>query len=331
VKFLFVWLLVSAPCCSFAQVPASDHVFLVIEENHGYSDVVGSPQMPFLNQLASTNGLATQYFADVHPSIGNYFMLTTGQVITSDNSFSGIVTGDNIVRELLLAGKTWKMYAEDLPQVGYLGPDNYPYVRRHNPLAYFSDTNDTGMQASNLVPFTQFPVDLANQAFPNYSFLVPNIEHDAHPCVISRPGCDDASLLTAADQWLQTNLSPLLLSPLFQPGGDGLLIVVFDEGLSQDHAHGGGHVAAILVGPKVVPETQSSAFHQHQDLLHLICTALGISSCPGLAAAAPDLQEFFPITPPPAVPVSLPAPASSMSPPPGSRLPIATGLGRKMR
>jgi acid phosphatase len=148
------------------------------------------------------------------------------------------------------------------------------------------------MQASNLVPFTEFQVDLANQALPNYSFLLPNIEHDAHPCIISRAACDDASLLRAADQWLQTNLVPLLLSPLFQPGGNGLLLVVFDE--ARDNAHGGGHVAAVLVGPNVVPGTQSSTFHQHQDMLRLICTTLGISTCPGLAVAAPDLQEFFP-------------------------------------
>jgi acid phosphatase len=102
---LFALLLVVAPLFLIAQVPVSDHVFLVVEENHGYSDVAGNPQMPFLNQLASTYGLATQYFGNVHPSIGNYFMLTTGQLITTDDSFSGVVTGDNIVRELLLEGR----------------------------------------------------------------------------------------------------------------------------------------------------------------------------------------------------------------------------------
>ena len=41
--------------------------------------------MPYLNSLASQYDLATQYFANTHPSIGNYFMLTTGQPITFDD------------------------------------------------------------------------------------------------------------------------------------------------------------------------------------------------------------------------------------------------------
>jgi acid phosphatase len=73
------------------------HVFLLVEENHSYSEVIGNPAMPYLNSLVVQNGLATQYYADAHPSIGNYFMLTTGQLETLDDSFSGIVSDDNIL------------------------------------------------------------------------------------------------------------------------------------------------------------------------------------------------------------------------------------------
>src|SRR5215472_7471783 len=90
-------------------------VVVVVEENHGYSSVIGNSAMPYLNGLASQYGLATQYYADTHPSIGNYFMMTTGQIITNDDSFMGTVGVDNIVRHLLNAGKTWKSYAESLP------------------------------------------------------------------------------------------------------------------------------------------------------------------------------------------------------------------------
>ena len=38
-----------------------------------------------------------------------------------DDSFSGPVSQDNIVRELIAAGKSWKSYAEGLPSVGYTG------------------------------------------------------------------------------------------------------------------------------------------------------------------------------------------------------------------
>jgi len=58
------------------------HVFIVVEENYNYADVVASPSMPYLNSLANQCGLATNYFANGHPSIPNYFMLTTGQTLT---------------------------------------------------------------------------------------------------------------------------------------------------------------------------------------------------------------------------------------------------------
>ena len=92
-------------------VPSSSHVLVVVEENHSYSSVIGSPSMPYLNSLASKYGLATQYYADTHPSIGNYFMMTAGQIITNNDSLCNTISNDNIVRHLLTAGKTWKSYA----------------------------------------------------------------------------------------------------------------------------------------------------------------------------------------------------------------------------
>src|SRR3989441_3998753 len=71
--------------------------------------------MPYLNGLAQQYGLATQYYANTHPSIGNYFMMTVGTIITNDDSYGSVVTDDNVIRQLLAAGKTWKAYAEDLP------------------------------------------------------------------------------------------------------------------------------------------------------------------------------------------------------------------------
>src|ERR1700756_329577 len=129
--------------------PTFSHVILVVEENHSYSDVIGSSAMPYLNSLASQYGLATQYFANGHPSIPNYLMLTTGQMETFDDNFSGIISDDNIVRELFNAGKSWKAYEESIPSPGYLGGDVTPYVRRHNPFSYLSDVQNDPSQAAN--------------------------------------------------------------------------------------------------------------------------------------------------------------------------------------
>jgi len=68
----------------------------VVEENHSYWQVIGNSAMPYLNSLASQYGLATRYYANVHPSIGNYFMLTDGQIETVNDAFSGTVSHDNI-------------------------------------------------------------------------------------------------------------------------------------------------------------------------------------------------------------------------------------------
>ena len=252
---------------------------MVVEENHSYSQVINNSAMPYLNGLASQYGLATQYYADVHPSIGNYFMLTTGQVESTDDAFSGTVSDDNIVRELVKAHKTWRSYAESLPSVGYTGGDVYPYLRHHNPFAYFSDVIGTN-QASNLVPFSQFAGDLSAGALPDFSFVVPNVLDDAHD-----------GTLAQADQWLQANIDPLIKSSSFQKSG--VLIIVFDESVSSDTAHGGGHVTMVIIGPKVKKAFQSTSLYQHQSALRLVLSTLGVTSFPGGAASAPDMGEFF--------------------------------------
>ncbi len=88
-KFVLAALLLlvaATPLQLAAQtLPKFGHVVIVVEENTGYSSVVGSSNMPYLNSLINQYGLATSYFADTHPSIGNYFALTTGQILTNDD------------------------------------------------------------------------------------------------------------------------------------------------------------------------------------------------------------------------------------------------------
>jgi acid phosphatase len=258
-------------------------VFVVVEENYNYSDVVASPSMPYLNELANQYGLATNYYANAHPSIPNYFMMTTGQTLTLIDSLTPQtfpVSDDNVVRELVAAGKTWKSYAEDLPNVGYTGGDTGKYAVRHNPLAYMTDVQNSSTEVQNLVPFTQFAADLPTANLPDYSFIVPNLCDDAHDCPLS-----------TADDWLKSNIDPVIHSPVFQK--DGLLIVVFDEANTLDFTSGGGHVAAIVVSPLSKHGYKSIAFYQHQSLLRLTLEGLGVMKLPGEAASAPAMWEFF--------------------------------------
>jgi len=264
-------------------MPSFGHVAIVVVENSNYAAMVGSSSMPYFNSLISQYGLATQYYANTHPSIGNYLMMTTGQVLTNDDNqtpSSFPVSGDNVVRELLAAGKTWKSYAEDLPSVGYTGGNTGNYAVRHNPLAYMTDVQNSTAQKQNLVPFTQFASDLAGGNLPNYSFIVPNLCNDGHDCP-----------LTTVDPWLQANIDPLIKNPAFQQ--DGLLIVVCDES-ENDNTHGGGRIPAILISPAFSRAGyQSTTLYQHQSVLRLMLEGLGVKTLPGAAATAPAMWEFF--------------------------------------
>ena len=255
------------------------HVALVMLENHDYASVIGSASMPYLNGLATQYGQASQYYADTHPSIGNYFMLATGQVVTNNDSYATVVDVDNVVRQLVASGKTWRSYAEDLPSVGYTGPDAGNYARKHNVFALLSDVVNSTTQVNNLVPFTQFATDLANGTLPDFANIVPNLCNDAHDCDLG-----------TADAWLLANIAPLIASPTFQH--DGLLIITFDES-SSDNTYGGGRVAWVVVSPKARHGYTSNTVYQHASTLRLILKALGVTQYPGAAATAPDMDEFF--------------------------------------
>jgi len=71
-------------------VPHLDHVFFIMMENHGYEQLFGNPNEPYLNSLIANKSvsLATNYFAIGHPSLTNYFEAVGGSNfgIRSDNS-----------------------------------------------------------------------------------------------------------------------------------------------------------------------------------------------------------------------------------------------------
>jgi acid phosphatase len=274
-----------------AVMPQVQHVAVVVLENTNYSDVVGSANMPYLNGLLTQGALAAQYFANAHPSIPDYFIMTTGQPITKDDTFTGVVTTDNVVRELNASSKSWKMYAESIPAQGYLGGDQFPYLRDHNPFSFFSDVQQSAAQAANITPFTQLAADLSSGSLPNYSFILPNAIDDAHSCADGQTDCPQGQRLQTADQWLKANIAPLLANAAFQQSG--LLIITFDES-ADDFTNGGGRVATILLGTHVRPGyVGNTTSYDHRSLLSLTMKALGVPNTPNGADAAPQMTEFF--------------------------------------
>jgi len=102
--------------------------------------------------------------------------------------------------------------------------------------------------------------------------------------------CTSDQMLATADQWLSTNISPLLASLAFQ---NSLLIVVFDEAEDTDTENGGGHVPAVIVSPLAKAGYQATTLYQHESTLRLMMEGLGVTDLPGAAATAPEMTEFF--------------------------------------
>src|ERR1700675_1916393 len=122
-KSLFLAFCLLFVTISVAQnVPRSSHVWMITEENHSYEDVVGSSQMPYYNQLIHQYGLATQFYSDQHSSLPALMWLVAGAPVELNNdTVSCAHYDDNIVRELLKQGYTWRAYEEELPSAGFQG------------------------------------------------------------------------------------------------------------------------------------------------------------------------------------------------------------------
>lgn len=94
-KLVFAGLLAALTCSAMAQqgpephgIPPMDHVWVIMMENHGYSQVLNNPAAPFTTKYANTANLATNYFAVAHPSLTNYLEVNGGSNfgVLDDNS-----------------------------------------------------------------------------------------------------------------------------------------------------------------------------------------------------------------------------------------------------
>jgi acid phosphatase len=300
-----------------SSFPSSSHVFVLLEENQSFAQVFPSggatnctsAGMPYLCGLAAANGLALQFYANSHGSLRDYLYVTSGSTWTASPQNCtgsacaklGVITGDNLVRALTSAGKNWRGYFEGMPSQGYMGGDTDGYYLHHNPFPWYSDVKGSTAQQMNMYPFTQLGQDEQANSFADFSFIVPNDHDDADD---PATGTAPSVLLATADSWLETNMGPLLATAPFQEGGDGILIVVFDEGdeggesgdktsddsCSPTQSTGcGGHIAMVMIGPQVNPGSTASATYHFQDLLHTIIHLLGLSDYMNGASGGGDI------------------------------------------
>jgi len=257
------------------------HVILIVEENQSFSTVYHK-QMPWLSALGDKYGIATNYFSDEKGSLLDYLWLSSGSSEVSfgcdGNRCTQSITDDNIFRELNKAGMSWNVYADSLPNVGFMGLFAGNYAKRHNPAVWYSDVVDSPEQQQNVIPFTQFPVDVAAGNLPDYSIIVPNLQDDAHN-----------GTPAMADQWLKTNIGPLLDSQYFQAVQNSVMFITFDNGYEDQQ----GQVFTAVVGQNVIPAVKVNTPFRHENTLRTIMQLLGLKNYPGASATAAPMNEFF--------------------------------------
>ncbi len=257
------------------KIPNFDHIVVIVLENRDYSAVIGSEQMPYLNELASKNVLLTQYHAVAHPSLPNYIALISGSTFNIQSDCTDCMVNQASLPDLIeKSGRTWKAYEEDMPSPCFIG-DAGNYMQKHDPFIYFDPIRkDAARCKSSVVPLPQINEDLKNGLFPNFAFITPNMCHDGHNCGLS-----------VVDGWLKSEVDLLQGSPAL--GSRSLIAILFDEGLTgSDEAccgipENGGRVAAVLISPQGKPAFQDSTPLSHYSLLKTIIRSWGL----------PDLNE----------------------------------------
>jgi phosphatidylinositol-3-phosphatase len=271
-----------------------NHAVVVILENQNYASVVGSQAMPYWNSLAQKYALVTNYYSNSHESVAAHMMLASGKGFYDKTT---VFSDDNSVRQLVKAGKTWKFYGEGLPTTGYMGDTAGDYDKDHNPFAYISDVVNAQAQQQNMVPFSQFTVDMTSNALPTYSYVVPTNRNNGSKCPVPYSGCTNDEKLKAADDWLKANIDPLIQNASFQQ--DGVLIITFDSAgdtSTDTPEYLGGKVATLIISPKVIagPQTSTTTF-DHAATLRVMLESVGMKEgqFPNKALSAPTMLEFF--------------------------------------
>jgi phospholipase C len=274
------------------------HVFVIMMENTGFDALIGNPHAPFTNFLATTSGLATNYFGVTHPSQPNYIAATSGSTngVPNDNDIT--IDVPNIVDQLESHHKSWKGYMQSFslcatPLAHACG--NQLYERKHNPFVSYKDVQSSPARLANIVDYSQFATDLANDTVPNFSWISPDQCNDMHgrggggptdPCDFSQV----QSLIATGDSFLANAVGAIMSSHAWRE--KSIIFIVWDEsdftgsgpfGFGDtsgccDANPGGGHVVGLVVSNSLPsPRTSDTPFNHIsmlatiQDIFHLGC------------------------------------------------------------
>jgi hypothetical protein len=282
----------SAPTATSSK--AIKTVFLIVMENHNWSDIKNSPSAPYINSLlagagSSQTSYATEYYnpSGTHPSLPNYLWLEAGTNfgIADDNPPSShpLNTTSHLVTLLKNAGISWKAYQEGIGAGTCPLSSSYPYVPRHNPFVYFNDvTSNAAYCTAHERSYADLSSDLTSNTVARYNFISPNLCDDMHD---SCAPTNDA--IKQGDSWLSNNLPAILNSQAYKNGG--AVFITWDEGEGSD-----GPIGMIVLSSAARGHGYSNAVHYtHSSTLRTLEEIYGVSPLLGDAQNATDLRDLF--------------------------------------
>jgi len=249
-------------------VPRPDHVVIVIEENHVFSDIYRSSSAPYMTGLADAGALFTQSRGVEHPSEPNYLDLFSGanQGVTND-SCPHTFTTPNLANALMNAGFTFGAYSEDLPAVGSTVCSHLKYARKHDPWV-----NWPSIPGGTQMPFTSFPSDYTS--LPDVAFVIPNLDDDMHDGSVAQ-----------GDAWLKANLDGYAH---WAKTHNSLLIVTYDEGVGSNQ-----RIYTVFYGQHVKQGSYGESI-DHFDVLRTLEAMYALSPIGASASATPITDVWGP-------------------------------------
>jgi len=257
-------------------LPKPDHIVIVVEENHAFSQIIDSPAAPYLNALAQKGALFTNSYGVTHPSQPNYIALFAGTIDgVNKNTCPTSLTVPNLSSTLAQAGQSFIGYAEDLPAVGSVECVAGAYARKHNPWVNWQSSPINTVPPDSNRPLTDFPTDFST--LPTVSMVVPNQQNDMHDG-------KDPDRIQRGDQWLQHHLERYVE---WAQTHNSLLIITWDE----DNGKSDNHIPTILVGPMVRPGRYGEPL-DHYGLLRTITDMYGAQPV-GLSRQAVPLTTMW--------------------------------------
>ncbi|GAC1401085.1 MAG: phosphatidylinositol-3-phosphatase [Ktedonobacteraceae bacterium] len=260
------------PSTTPTPLPRFDHIVIVIEENKGYSEIIGAnSSAPYINSLAAQGMLFTNSHALAHPSEPNYLDLFSGsdQGVIGDACDSSVYSPPDLGGQLLGAKLSFAGYSEGLPAAGDTSCSNSAtsYARKHVPWANFSDTNGP---TTNL-PYTSFPTTTAGySSLPTVSFVIPNLNNDMHDGSIQQ-----------GDTWLQQNMNAYAQ---WAKTNNSLLLVTWDEN-DTSTGDSSNQIATIFVGQHVQVGTNNTTIN-HYSVLRTLEDMYGLAPANNAANAS---------------------------------------------